>query len=225
MIARFLMNPITSRLSFWLPRLLSDGNIATAFKLADRRCRILPAPEPHCYVLRGEASFRLGAKADAIADIAKALEIAPDNIAANRRKLAWAKRPQQRIQAAFALVGREKILSLCAKPSRFCEQNGERNFAHLTIFADAIEGWAVWEDEAALTISITDDTDEVSAIFEPSAFHPLAEYGCATDFVVKRPKSTVPQSIQLSVAGNVFYSTRAAGNETEPTVAGPLAAT
>ena len=67
---------------------LGNGKILTAFKFADRRCRILPDPEPHCYVLRSEAYFRMGAKAIAIADLAKAIEIAPDDIAANRRMLA-----------------------------------------------------------------------------------------------------------------------------------------
>ena len=52
---------------------LSNGNAETAFRLADRRCRILPQPEPHCYVLRGEASFFLGSKVAAIADIERAL--------------------------------------------------------------------------------------------------------------------------------------------------------
>jgi len=69
---------------------LAAGNIAAAFRLADRRCRILPTPEPHCYLLRGDASYNLGAKTAAIADVTKALEIAPDNVAANRRMLAWA---------------------------------------------------------------------------------------------------------------------------------------
>ena len=41
---------------------LADGDPRAAFKFADRRCRILPVPEPHCYVLRGEASFRLELK-------------------------------------------------------------------------------------------------------------------------------------------------------------------
>ena len=84
-------------------RALADGNIATAFRLADRRCRILPAPEPHCYVLRGEASYNLGHKAAAIADAAKALEIAPDNVVANRRMLVWADGKQQ-LLAALAIV-------------------------------------------------------------------------------------------------------------------------
>ena len=195
---------------------LSDGNIATAFKLADRRCRILPVPEPHCYVLRGEASFQMGAKAAALSDIAKALEIAPDNIAANRRMLAWVKRPQQKMQAAFSLIGHESNFASLRKAIQVLRQNGQRNFANVTVFADAIEGWAVWKDEAPLTISITDGADDVSVKVEPDAFHPLAEYGHATDFAVKRPKSTVPQSILLSVADNVFYSTRTAGNKAEP---------
>jgi GT2 family glycosyltransferase len=195
---------------------LSDGNISTAFKLADRRCRILPVPQPHCYVLRGEASFQMGAKAAAVADIAKALEIAPDNIAANRRMLAWAKRPQQKIRAAFALIRNERSREFLRKAIQVLLENGQRNFANVTVFADAIEGWVVWEDDAPLTISITDDAHAVNKMFEPDAFHPLAEYGHATDFAVKRPKSTAPQSILLSVADNVFYSTRTAGNETEP---------
>ena len=29
---------------------LAENNISTAFKLADRRCRILPLPEPHSYL-------------------------------------------------------------------------------------------------------------------------------------------------------------------------------
>src|ERR1700722_7177480 len=90
---------------------LADGNIVPAFKLADRRCRIAPVPEAHCYVLRGEASYQMGAKADAIADMAKALDIAPNNIAANRRMLAWASGDQQ-IKAARALIehGRDPSL-------------------------------------------------------------------------------------------------------------------
>src|ERR1043165_9183291 len=69
---------------------LAKKDIVTAFKLADRRCRVPPLPEPHCYVLRSEAAFHMGAKAWAIADLTKALQIAPDDIAANRRMLAWA---------------------------------------------------------------------------------------------------------------------------------------
>ena len=197
---------------------LSEGNFATAFKLADRRCRIPPAPEPHCYLLRGTASFQMGAKAAAVADIAKALEIAPDNILGNHRMLAWAEQPQQKSQAAFALVGQETNFGLLHNAINFLHKNGQRNFAKVTIFADAIEGWAVWMDDAPLTISIAGGADDVSTICEPDAFHPLAKYGHATNFTIKRTKSTAPQSILLSVSDSVLYSTRIAGNEPKPQV-------
>ncbi len=187
-----------------------------AFKLADRRCRILPAVEPHCYVLRAEASFQMGARTAAVADIAKALEIVPDNIVGNRRMLAWSNEPQQKIRAAFALIRTERNYDSLRSAIRFLRQNGQRNLANVRIFADSIEGWAVWEKGPLLTISISDDAQALTNTFEPDAFHPLAEYGQATDFVLPRPKSTGPQSIQLSVSDSVIYSARSAGNEIEP---------
>src|SRR5215468_3786511 len=83
-------------------RALAEGDFASAFRLADRRCRVLPFPKPHNYVLRGEASFAMGNAAAAISDILKALVLAPDDIAANRRMLAWGE-GAQRHGAARAL--------------------------------------------------------------------------------------------------------------------------
>src|SRR5262249_61385308 len=68
-------------------RALAEGDFASAFRLADRRCRIFPWPEPHSYVLRSEASFAIGNVPAAISDLIKALTIAPDSISAQRRLL------------------------------------------------------------------------------------------------------------------------------------------
>ena len=194
---------------------LGEGNAAAAFRLADRRCRILPQPEPHCYILRGEASFQMGAKTRAIADIESALEIAPDNIAANRRMLAWACGAQQR-QAAFALIGQECHFDSLRKAIQVLHKGGQHNFGNVTVLEDAIEGWAVWQDEAPLELTITDGAHTVSVVFEPDLFHPLGDYGNATSFCAQRPKSANAQSILLSTAGSVFHSTRIAGNVVEP---------
>ena len=48
---------------------LASGDIASAFQLSDRRCRIAPLAEPHCFVLRADALYRMGRKEDALADI------------------------------------------------------------------------------------------------------------------------------------------------------------
>src|SRR5579872_3510203 len=68
---------------------LSAGDFAQAFKFADRRCRILPPADAHHFTLRAEISRGMGHDEAALADIARALELAPDDLLANRRMLAW----------------------------------------------------------------------------------------------------------------------------------------
>jgi O-antigen biosynthesis protein len=190
---------------------LADGNIGSAFKFADRRCRIPPVPEAHCYVLRGEASYQMGAKVDAITDMVKALDIAPDNIAANRRVLAWANGREQ-IKAALTLVDHDRDLSLLSKAIKILQEHGHGKFANVTVHDDAIEGWAVWDVNADLEVSITDGTQIASTKFEPTPLHPLAGCGHAVNFSMRRPRSSKLQSILLSLGGNVFRTTRARSN-------------
>jgi O-antigen biosynthesis protein len=190
---------------------LADGNMAPAFKLADRRCRIPPIPEAHCYVLRGEASYQMGARADAIANIAEALDIAPDNIAANRRMLAWATGDRQ-LKAARTLIERARDPSLLAKALQVLQEHGQRRFASVTAYDDAIEGWAVWDNDANLEVSLADGAQTVSTKFASDTRHPFARYGRAATFSMQRQRSSRPQLILLSVDGNVFQTTRAPSN-------------
>src|SRR5579871_900044 len=83
-------------------RLLARGDFAAAYHFADRRCRIAPKPEPHCFVLRADALFGLQKRDAAIADIARVLTASPEDIAANRRMLEWGEGDQRR-DAALAL--------------------------------------------------------------------------------------------------------------------------
>jgi O-antigen biosynthesis protein len=66
---------------------LQRGDPDAAYRLADRRCRIRPLPDAHCFVLRAEALYRMGERAAAIEDLEAALEIAPEDLAVNRRML------------------------------------------------------------------------------------------------------------------------------------------
>lgn len=194
---------------------LAEGNAAAAFRFADRRCRILPKPEPHCYVLRGEAAFQMGAHSAAIADIDEALAIDPHNISANRRLLAWAKGPPQ-IRAARALIGRERNFNALHSPIRILRDAGQDNLASVTVLDETIEGWALWQDQSNLELAVSNEAEAINVVFEPDSFHPLAEYGQATNFTVQRPASARPQSVELSVAGKLLYSARAAANFAEP---------
>ena len=92
--------PHHQSLELFATRALSRGDAMTAFEFADRRCRISPPPETHAYLLRAEALHRLDEKTAAIADVARALSIAPDDIRANRRMLAWTQGEKQKQAAA-----------------------------------------------------------------------------------------------------------------------------
>lgn len=184
---------------------LANKQFATAFKLADRRCRIHPLPEPHCYVLRGEASFQMGARQAAIADLAKAIELAPEYIAANRRMLAWAEGPQK-ISAASAIIANEHEFDVLRHAIQVLRAEGQDAFVNVTVLEDTIDGWAVWSDEALLEISISDGTNRTSTLFKPDPLHRLADCGHAASFSVSRPGSKSPQSVRLSTAGTILYS-------------------
>ena len=93
---------------------LISGDAFTAFKFADRRCRIAPSSKSYSYLLRGEALFQIGDKTAAVADLARAKYLAPDDIATNRRILAWTKGSAQR-EAALALIRRDRNLDVLRK--------------------------------------------------------------------------------------------------------------
>src|SRR5215467_5244191 len=86
---------------------LGRGDAAGAFKLVDRRCRILPQPEPHSHIIRADASYQMGDRAAALSDITHALLLEPENLAANRRMLAWGEGAKQK-RAAFALIAHDQ---------------------------------------------------------------------------------------------------------------------
>lgn len=196
-------------------RALASGDVALAFRYADRRCRIPPLPEPHCFVLRAEALFRMGEKSAAIEDLDRALEIAPEDIAANRRMVAWSDGPHQR-KAARALLARENDFEVIAKAIKTMRTAGEERFALVTVWDAAVEGWAAWVGEGRLDVSITGGRDTATASFDPDPFHPLStRFLNAVGFNLARPKSHAPQSVVLAVDGDVFHAVRAPGNESD----------
>jgi O-antigen biosynthesis protein len=191
---------------------LTRGDTATAFRLADRRCRISPQPSAHSYVLRGDALFRLGETSAAVLDIAKALTIAPADIGASRRMLAWGNSTQQK-QAAVALVTHDRDFAVLRRAIEVLRREGERAFASTRVFDDVIEGWAVWEGEVPLEATITDGSYSVTVRLEADPNHPMRDIGRALCFKLPRPMSLKPQSILLSVAHRTFYSKRAPGRD------------
>jgi O-antigen biosynthesis protein len=194
---------------------LTQNDAATAFRLADRCCRISPRPDPHSYLLRSDAFFRLGETSAALSDVANALQIAPEDVGANRRMLAWANGLQQSTAAAV-LISRDRDVATLRTAIEVLRRDRQCNFASVAVLDDVIEGWAVWEDEALLEVTITEGADRTIVRLEPDPAHALHDFGRALSFRLPRPASPRPQSIVLSVADRVFYSTRTSSRDHGP---------
>ena len=191
---------------------LASGDEHRAFAYADRRCRINPPPGPQNYTLRAEALFQMGERAAAIADLDQALHLAPDDIAANRRMLAFAD-GARRSDAALNLIGRERDVKMLREAIEVLRAEGRWHIAHAVMHDDAVRGWAVWQGEVALEITMSSDAGVLTSLIESNPSHAFADLGRAANFDLRRPKSDAPQSVTLSVAGEVIYSARVAGNE------------
>ena len=140
----------------------------------------------------------MGAKADAIGDMAKALILRPIILRQIGECLDGPTGDQQ-IKAALTLIDYDRDLSPLSKSIQVLQKHGQRRFANVTVRGNTIEGWAIWDDKADLEVSITGSASNGSAQnSRPDARHPLAGYGHAVDFSMRRPKLlTNLQSILL----------------------------
>ena len=187
---------------------LERGDLAAAYRLSDRRCRIPPLPDPHCFVLRAEALYRMGDRAAAIDNLLLALRIAPDDLVANRRMLIWG-RPALQLTAAKALIECERDPRVLKNAVAVLRKSGMIEFATIQVRDDLIEGWALWQEDTRICVTTTDEEGRVERLFYRNARHPLSgELGSAVDFRV--PRQRAPQLISVSANGNVLAEVRTA---------------
>jgi GT2 family glycosyltransferase len=191
---------------------LVSGDIVSAFRFADRRCRVAPDPESYCYLLRSEALFQKSDKTAAIADLLRAKYLAPENIAVNRRILARTTGSSKR-EAALALIRHDLDANILLTAIAALRALDRRHVANAVIYEEVIEGWAVWQSDAALDVTVTDGSNTLSMSVVSDPFHPLSNLGKAANFELRRPKSSVAQSITMSVGDEIIYSTRTPANE------------
>ncbi|HEY4774027.1 MAG TPA: glycosyltransferase family 2 protein, partial [Xanthobacteraceae bacterium] len=192
---------------------LGRGDAAAAFRFVDRRCRIPPLAKAHHFALRAEALNRMGERDSALADLAEAIAIAPDDIHANRRMLAWGK-GAARAEAARVLVGQDADPAVIVEALKVLRQEDQRAVASLRVFDEAIAGWVAWNGSGAVALSVLSGARERSYPIAPQDDHPLAAGGFEhiASFEVDRPGSALAQSILLSLDGEPFHAVRAPAN-------------
>lgn len=195
---------------------LAENHPERAFELSDRRCRIAPTPQPHCYLLRAEASFRLGQKSFALDDLDRVLETAPDNLEANRRMLAWSRGSRQR-KAARSLLKIERSADVLRRAIQSLSQEGDGPYASIKVLDETIEGWLAWSQSGPAEVSIRVANDAISSFITPDPFHVLSnDHIRAASFVLTRPRSSEPQLASIEIDGRTVYSMRMPGNEPSP---------
>jgi GT2 family glycosyltransferase len=194
-------------------RCLAEGDLAQAFRLADRRCRIPPVAEAHHFTLRGEISHMLGHTDEALADLKRALELAPEDIAANRRVLIWGSGKDQ-VEAAQRLLTIEHDFGRIAAAIDVLPSGERHAVAKIASTYDRVTGWVGWERPARVKIVLQcgDGTEEVSWV-EADENHPLAAtFRHAANFTIKRPRSALPQRVVVFAAGTKIHEKRLAPN-------------
>jgi GT2 family glycosyltransferase len=195
---------------------LTAQDFVAAFKYADRRCRVRPPPAAHCFVLRAEATWRLGRGEAALADLAEALLVDPSDVGANRRMLAWATDDRRRAAAAnlMACDGNPATLRAAIAELR---RAGDRHWAACSVFDNHVTGWVAWTKATTVEVSLATEDGTLTSLLEPNPFHPLASIGVqATTFLIRRPPSRTPQIMTLKCDGEIFQVRRLAPNLSSP---------
>jgi GT2 family glycosyltransferase len=187
---------------------MSSGNFRDAFKHADRRCRVTPLAQAYHYVLRAEATYQMGERRAAIDDISRALELLPEDIAANRRMLAWAEGAKQ-LQAAQVLLRCEQDFKVLAKVVSLLRKGRKRTAFGAIRYTDTeIFGWASWSGRSLPKLRIEGDTTAIETLAADPR-HPLRTSGShAVTFSRPRSRSHATQIVSLSLSKKPFCKLR-----------------
>lgn len=215
--SELLAEPHHQALEVLCAKALARGDLVVAYRLADRRCRIRPLADPHCFVLRAEALYRLGEHSAAIEDLLEAVQIAPDDIVANRRLLAWGPSHHQ-VAAATVLIDRERDVESLRQAIAALRESGRAAVASLRVYDEFVEGWVVWRGAGPISVMMKDPAATIERLFEADPGHPLSsEFGSAVAFRV--PRAPASQLISVLREEEVVAAIRTVADHAQPMVA------
>jgi GT2 family glycosyltransferase len=187
---------------------LERGDIVAAFRLSDRRCRIRPLAEAHCFVLRAEVLHRMGESAAALADLETARGIAPDDLGANRRLLSLGD-DEQRTAVAETLIDCESDARVLQQALAVLRTGGRTAFARLELRENAIEGWAAWQGTTPIRVTLEGETDGVETLLVADPDHPLSDgTRSAASFTLPKLPGAGPQFASVMREDDVLASLR-----------------
>lgn len=215
--SELLAEPHHQTLEVLCAKALARGDLLAAYRLADRRCKIRPLADPHCFVLRAEALYRMGDHSAAIEDLLEAVHIAPDDVAANRRLLAWGV-PRHQVAAARVLIDRERDVHTLRQAIAALRDSGCAAVASLRVYDDFVEGWAGWRGTGPIHVMMEDAAAIIERVLEADRTHPLSSpLGSAVAFQFPRPPGL--RSISVLREAEVVEEIRTPVVDAQPMVA------
>ncbi len=196
---------------------LEIGNVSTALRLIDRRCRIKPLADAHHFVLRAEMIIKNGLNRSlALADIRRALAIDPDHIAANRRLLAWGP-PADKLAAATALLKTDTDVGSLEKVVECLAGSRQRVISSLREEEGIVSGFVLWRDRDKVEIVVEGKGEPVRAELLHNPEHPLAGLvGDATHVAIRLPVDGPRATVSLVADGDLIESFRVGRQFSEP---------
>lgn len=192
---------------------LASGDPEAAFMYADRRCRIHPLARAHHFTLRAETLMRRGDREGALDDVRTALALAPDDIQANRRMLAWGEGEAQ-IKAAKALVRADDEAETLLRAIELLHKADVDAVGAVRVSDEAVAGWAAWNGSGPATLSLSVGDEEMRFDIAADDTHPLsgAAFSHVAGFRAPRAQSKGDLTVALMLGDTRFLASRHAPN-------------
>lgn len=181
-------------------RAYEEERALETFALVDR-WRRTARPTCQTFVLRAQASFRIGRRQDAINDLLQALKIDPTHRTANLRLFEWGD-ARQRDRAARALLDFDE--SVLEGALSHLSQRGDVGAGRLRLRGQRLAGWCVWRPRAEVRLELCDASNAVTQVkVAPQAGHWLAGvFGVAADITSNFPFDAAAKA-SLLIEGKV----------------------
>ncbi len=203
-------------------RRLATGDLHTGLMLADRRCRVAPLPESIDLILRAEFLLRLGYHSEALADVASALDLEPEDRIANRKQLTFGPIEHRRA-AALHVIEFDREQSTLVAALQVLWHDGTTTAGQAAVVdASSIRGWIAWSGTETLDFIIDDRHRRHAIQVVANPRHRLAAgLGHAADFVIANAEAGIGHWSGTCRAGSKLHLVRAfSGFDGAPSIAG-----
>lgn len=153
---------------------LGRGEPHAAYAFADRRCRIKPVPGARDYLLRAEASRRLGDDVGASADTRFARDLDPLDPMVNLQALRCLDGADREEAAATIVADTTAYPAHIAQSVAHLDPAGKRVIARIGAEHDRLSGWVTWPRGETLHCALVETAPEATFVVVPEPHHPLA---------------------------------------------------